>query len=1144
MKGNIGMADHNINRNSMNALKTANSSYMRHNAIENLFFNGENNFTVEVFFYLKNKESRSILYGQPEKFELGIDNGRIFLNAPGFCSFMVTENTVTLAPENFYYIAVTYNGSKISLFLQGYKIFEADKTGTSTRSQEPCCIGIGALGYICTIRVFSEVLADSLILSNNINELADRDSCAAWLVFSDIQPIDKSKNKLAISLVGEGARVVNLVACSSFSGMGCASLKNKVDKNRDAFTVLGKVYPLFTSGSEMVIYTSQSTIDGYTVLLRKGEGNNFRLIFSSANGELKSSTDVEANRWFDFAVVISAGNITMFINGAKTGEAGIASINLKGDACALVGAGYDDGHIGFSKGFSGYIDYIAEFEKSLDLTRVENYVDNPPFIFDQDLISSICLNCTTPSELVYDDPVWGYGDFRYVLAESTNQVNAPKGIQYFYPTQKDPLWDTLSPEEQWKINYYCTYMDSIVDKVMGLSRQDDINPVGMNVDLASTGTTGLVRRRVINRVPLRRPDGEGVEMEMQPLLRNRGNIQNRRIPRIRGNGFNGAVGGGAVSMSAGATGSAFCSGPFMAAVASAGVLVVVASIIIVVYNDRPEPAKSDIRIKSLRFNSNGDSTNGSLNCRKNSTITVPVTAVKNPTTGKIEIIGVFVPGDLTKIALTIELYCENGDGLTGKLKATETPGVIGDTVSGEFTINSGETKSISIDVDPKKLQAAAQGAVKRFETTWEWTLVTVQGETFLMNSSQIIFTTISRPRSPWICNMQPYNAGEIGYIWTDLLDVCCNAYRSFSKPGSLPADLEHIRTYTLELNNNSAFKYDKTKGASYYVTDFNTIKLQKYLNDRTGTAAKILNCTDCANIVAMEAVASGIDCTMGIMTFHGGFKCNQIQAIGYTNWEVPFAPGGGFLYHQVAVSGSADRTRRSSIFDACLKLDAGSYPGGAESSTYKKTPLLPVNYTFSETDDLPVNVPVTVAYDKSYYKERLVKDKSLCGLLSNPIPVAKITAAITKKALNMEDNGYREYFNAVKKQYGLEENPLSGKQRTLFNATIFPDSKRITGMERFELEEDYGAQKVYSATRDGNNYRMDIHQAFDEQKAYEILIKRLAFTANPDIRKRGDIEDIAFSIGNSYIITARNNIVITVSGKDAVELAKDLMNQI
>jgi hypothetical protein len=94
------------------------------------------------------------------------------------------------------------------------------------------------------------------------------------------------------------------------------------------------------------------------------------------------------------------------------------------------------------------------------------------------------LNSATPSELAYDEPIWGHGDFRYGLAESTNPTNSPKGIQYFYPTEKDPRWDTLSLEDQWKLNYYCTYVDTIINGVLGLAQQHNGNMVGVDPDLA------------------------------------------------------------------------------------------------------------------------------------------------------------------------------------------------------------------------------------------------------------------------------------------------------------------------------------------------------------------------------------------------------------------------------------------------------------------------------------------------------------------------------------------------------------------------------------------------------------------------------------------------------------------------------------
>jgi len=72
------MPDYNVNRNSMNALKTTSSSYMQHNAIPSLFFNGENNFSVEVFFYLKSKELGQSYMDSRENLNLELTMVRYF----------------------------------------------------------------------------------------------------------------------------------------------------------------------------------------------------------------------------------------------------------------------------------------------------------------------------------------------------------------------------------------------------------------------------------------------------------------------------------------------------------------------------------------------------------------------------------------------------------------------------------------------------------------------------------------------------------------------------------------------------------------------------------------------------------------------------------------------------------------------------------------------------------------------------------------------------------------------------------------------------------------------------------------------------------------------------------------------------------
>ena len=69
------------------------------------------------------------------------------------------------------------------------------------------------------------------------------------------------------------------------------------------------------------------------------------------------------------------------------------------------------------------------------------------------------------------------------------------------------------------------------------------------------------------------------------------------------------------------------------------------------------------------------------------------------------------------------------------------------------------------------------------------------------------------------------------------------------------------------------------------------------------------------------------------------FRLNEVIAIGYTTWAVPF--GFGFSYHEVAWKGAC--TQNDNIFDACLKVD-----GDADPTTAPHTALLPLNMLFGD----------------------------------------------------------------------------------------------------------------------------------------------------------------------------------------------------
>lgn len=188
-----------------------------------------------------------------------------------------------------------------------------------------------------------------------------------------------------------------------------------------------------------------------------------------------------------------------------------------------------------------------------------------------------------------------------------------------------------------------------------------------------------------------------------------------------------------------------------------------------------------------------------------------------------------------------------------------------------------------------------------------------------------------------------------------------------------------------KVNEGLEFKYDTEKGASFYIFKHSPapmFNLTRFLDHISGRQAysKIVNCMDCATICATFANAVGVELSekrmRNLSAPNKGFLCNEIQAIGYSIWKVPFQ--GGFSFHEVCMLEPLQEENRPSvveknnyyIYDACLKLDGSAHP---ELSGGRK-PCLPLGMHFSEFGDVDHvdNIP-----ENGSYREHLAVNSSL-----------------------------------------------------------------------------------------------------------------------------------------------------------------------
>ena len=538
-------------------------------------------------------------------------------------------------------------------------------------------------------------------------------------------------------------------------------------------------------------------------------------------------------------------------------------------------------------------------------------------------------------------------------------------------------------------------------------------------------------------------------------------------------------------------------------------------------------------LKSISFCDHGDMTKGSLHCRKDALNTIyPIAYLDNDT---IESVGVFVPSALANtMSITIEVENTDNKSINAMVKATEisAPNLLGNIEFPGKVFPPHTTVAVTGSINTSYIKSITTG-VRFFEHKWKWQYRENGLRTYdMLESKEDIYTLANAPTGFWNTSAGDYSTQVVEYIWTSLLDICCEiCYQYNMDKGNYPqTNVDYISMFTKELNGNPAFRYDTLHGRCFYNNGADGFKLQKFVHDRSAYLGNKLNCSDCASIVQIECMACGIKAVntvmSGSMTGSQYFETNPIKAIGYSNWAIPFpstSSPGGFSYHEVS---TLDNTfnQNTRIWDACLKLDVGEYPS---QMTSVKHAQLPVAMTYAETANKVVNVPTANPYNLMFYRERLVADTWECELDNKEYRITYIdmSLALCNKYV-LPDSTYIE---SVKKQHGLEKNPLPKvtedytleERQNIFSLPVF---------QQFSLLEDYGRNKIYGWQEGDAEFQMELMISYDEEEAYHLLINELSGIANPNVEK-DVIGDIAYRIGHTLYLFVKNNVLVKVTNE-------------
>jgi len=382
-----------------------------------------------------------------------------------------------------------------------------------------------------------------------------------------------------------------------------------------------------------------------------------------------------------------------------------------------------------------------------------------------------------------------------------------------------------------------------------------------------------------------------------------------------------------------------------------------------------------MELTGIRFNYGASTgTVNALSIRQNFATEVAVPEwVKGKTLPKSSPVAYSITAVAGKI-ITIEasFAADPGAPATVDVRA-DGGGVLGAIDPTTINISGGASVPEFVALSLAHHQIGPSGILKQ-DIQWDWFYKSTDGTWVSMgSSSHRIYVVLDTPFLPWLQPPTP-TTSLTQLPWVDALDQACVWAGGKLNP------VDAATAVTQAVNSNLGLTYDVSHGASKYTQTvgptswFLCTAFLAFVNQQPEGKGNVVNCTDCATIVASFANLLGCQLAAAVMASPGGFLCNKIIAIGGgTSWNYPFPPANRFAYHEVAWTGAFKHGDQ--VFDACLQADHSDNPWDWTDPVLSHAPLLPANEIFTNHGIVP-NLPIPTPVSMAGYRERLSQNSA------------------------------------------------------------------------------------------------------------------------------------------------------------------------
>jgi Concanavalin A-like lectin/glucanases superfamily len=394
--------------------------------LSSISFQGQNPWSIELWFLPDVLIDQMTLVSRAGEFQLltqgeGLWAARTHQNSP-------VRATGLLTAGEWVYIAVTFNGATMSLFVNGAFVTSSSLNDPGVApTGNPMLIGGGFYGQINSARFWNVCITSSQISNNQWNLYPSGTAgLVAQMDFSQNPPVDTSGNGVQATF-SEGISYRSQIPAMGFTGNGFCNPYNDGGVNPAGvaadFTVMGWICPTGL-GEAMAIFTngSQDAGAGMSLMMMPSGSLQFQVGSSSP---LTSSAVLASGEWYHTAVTWSATSAsgTIFLNGAEDSSAtGMSLASSQTVGTPLIGAIADSQTQLPVASFQGLIQMLGVFSGALSASGIQTYMSQDPIIASG-CLADYSLALFPPQNNISQNPVGTAAGAYLTVQEEVTEEN-------------------------------------------------------------------------------------------------------------------------------------------------------------------------------------------------------------------------------------------------------------------------------------------------------------------------------------------------------------------------------------------------------------------------------------------------------------------------------------------------------------------------------------------------------------------------------------------------------------------------------------------------------------------------------------------------------------------------------------------------